>query len=60
MTSFIDTVQGAVTDMNSNSEIQMISIQSLMSQRQTAVQLTTNIVQALGDQENKIADNIGH
>ena len=38
----------------------MVQIQSLMSQRQTAVSLTTNLVQSLGDQENKIADNIGH
>jgi hypothetical protein len=31
-----------------------------MSQRQTAIQLTTNIVQSLNDQANKIVANIGH
>jgi hypothetical protein len=31
-----------------------------MSQRQTAIQLTTNVVQSLGDQLNKIVANIGH
>jgi|CZKU01.1.fsa_nt_gi hypothetical protein len=49
----------AASDLNSSSELQMVQLQSLMSQRQTAISLTTNIVQSLGDQENKIADNIG-
>jgi hypothetical protein len=30
-----------------------------MSQRQTAIQLTTNLVQSLGDQASSIAKNIG-
>jgi hypothetical protein len=30
-----------------------------MSQRQTAIQITTNLVQALGDQMKAIAGNIG-
>ena len=51
----------AAANINSNSELQMIQLGSLMSQRQTAITLTTNLVQSLGDRPlNKIADNIGH
>lgn len=60
MTELVSGLQGAINDLNSGAELQMIGLQSLMSQRQTAVQLTTNLVQALGDQANKIAQNIGH
>ncbi len=58
--SYIQGVGDATAAVNSNSELQMIQLQSLMSQRQTAISLTTNLVQSLGDQENKIAENIGH
>jgi hypothetical protein len=57
MTTNLETM---VKDINGNSELEMINLQSLMSQRQAAVQLTTNLVQSLGDQMNKIAANIGH
>lgn len=60
MQGFINDLQGISSDFNSSAELQMIQLQSLMSQRQTAIQLTTNLVQSLGDQLNKIADNIGH
>ncbi|MDP9037151.1 MAG: hypothetical protein M3O50_20320 [Myxococcota bacterium] len=60
MQSFVTSLQATVSDLNSGAELQMIQIQSLMSQRQTAIQLTTNLVQSLGDQTNKIAQNIGH
>jgi hypothetical protein len=60
MTGFINALQGSVTNLNSGAELQMIQIQSFMSQRQTAVQITTNLVQSLDDQMNKIASNIGH
>jgi len=60
MNGFIKTLSGVNDDLNSNSELQMIQLQSLMSQRQTAIQLTTNLVQSLGDQTDKIAENIGH
>jgi hypothetical protein len=46
-------------NLNSDSEMTMINLQSLMSQRQTAVQLTTNLVQSLGDQSSDIAKNVG-
>jgi hypothetical protein len=57
---YVQTLSDAAGNLNSNSELGMVQIQSLMAQRQTAVTLTTNLVQSLGDQENKIADNIGH
>lgn len=55
-----DAVAEIQKDVNSGSELSMINLQSLMSQRQSAVQLVTNMVQALGDQMNKITSNIGH
>ena len=55
-----DAVQNIQKDMNASTELSMISLQSVMSQRQSAVPLITNMVQALGDQVNKIAANIGH
>jgi len=60
MQTFISNLQGCASDLNSGSELQMIQLQSLMSQRQTAIQLTTNLVQSLGDQAEKIAENVGH
>jgi hypothetical protein len=57
---YAQTLSDAAANLNSDSELQMVQLQSLMSQRQTAITLTTNLVESLGDQENKIADNIGH
>ncbi len=57
---YAQSVTDAVNSLNSNAELQEIQLQSLVSQRQTAVSLTTNMVQSLGDELNKIADNIGH
>ncbi len=53
------TLTDAASDLNSSTELAMVNLQSLMSQRQTAISLTTNLVQSLGDQLDKIADNIG-
>jgi hypothetical protein len=58
-TSIAQQLSDAASGINSDSELQMVQLQSLMSQRQTAISLTTNLVQSLGDQESKIADNIG-
>lgn len=55
-----DFVSSLQKDVNAGTELEMIKLQSLMSQRQSAVQVVTNLVQALGDQMNKIASNIGH
>ncbi len=59
ITNIGETLKQAASDVNSGAELNMINLQSLMSQRQTAIQLTTNLVQSLGDQMNKVADNIG-
>lgn len=58
--TYTQNLTDATSDLNSNAELGMVHLQSLMSQQQMAVTLTTNLVQSLGDQENKIADNIGH
>jgi hypothetical protein len=60
MKTFIDKLQGCATDLNSSSELQLIQLQSLMSERQTAIELTTNLVQSLGSQSEKIVENVGH
>ena len=59
MDSLITSVKSHQSNLNSNAEIGMIQMQSLMSQRQTAIQLTTNIIQSLNEQANKIVANIG-
>ena len=46
-------------DLNSDSEMTMITLQSLMSQRETAVQLSTNLIQSLGQQSSDITKNVG-
>ena len=56
----LSSTKSMQSKLNSNSEVDMIRMQSLMSQRQTAIQLTTNIIQSLNDQANKIVANIGH
>jgi hypothetical protein len=60
MSSLINATKNHQSELNSDAEIDMIRLQSLMSQRQTAIQLTTNIIQSLNDQANKIVANIGH
>jgi hypothetical protein len=57
---FVQSLQGVASDINSGAQLQMIQLESLMSQQQTAVELTTNLVQSLGDQSEKVAENIGH
>lgn len=51
-----DDAKGA---LSKNSELGMIQLQSIMSQRQSAVQITTNLVQSLGEQMKSITGNIG-
>ncbi len=59
LTQLEQNLKNDASNLNSNSEMIMINLQSLMSQRQTAVQLTTNLVQSVGDQASSIAKNIG-
>jgi hypothetical protein len=60
LTSFTNTLNGISSSLSSGAELQMIKIQSLMSERTTAIQLTTNILQSFDDGLAKIAGNIGH
>jgi hypothetical protein len=45
--------------LESSAQLEMIKLQSLMSDRQTAIQLSTNLVSALGDSTKSIASNVG-
>jgi hypothetical protein len=45
-------------DLDSSSQMDMINLQQLMSTRQTAIQLATNLVAACGESAKSIASNI--
>lgn len=49
----------AATSLSHDAEIEMLNLQSLMSSRQQALQLCTNMVVALGDSAQRIASNVG-
>ncbi len=57
---FTDTLTQINGTLNSNSTLNMVQVQSLMSDRTTAIQLATNILQSFDDGLNKVASNIGH
>lgn len=52
-------VGDAIKGLNDSSQMDMIQLQSIMSQRQTAIQLTTNLVAALGETSKAIVGKIG-
>lgn len=54
-----DFIDGLSKDIESSSQMNMIQLQSLMSARQTAIQLSTNLISALGESSKAIASNIG-
>jgi hypothetical protein len=54
------TFKNALSDLDSSAQLEMIQLQSSMSTRQTAIQLCTNLVSALGKGNEAIAANIGH
>ena len=57
---YVEQVQSLTSSINSNMQLGMINLQSLLSQRQSAIQLTTNMLQAIDDGTDKITANIGH
>lgn len=57
---FTDAIGRLQESVNQGSELGMIRLQSIMSQRQTALQITTGMMQSLNEMTNKIAANIGH
>lgn len=58
--SMQDSLKQASATMDSDAELEMMQLQSVMSQRQTAIQLTTNLIQTMNESVRKVAENIGH
>jgi hypothetical protein len=54
------TVGNVTKQLESSAQLEMIQLQSVMSARQTAIQLCTNLVSALGKSNEAIVGNIGH
>ena len=59
MTAFAGDVQSMLDNVNGNAEINMIQLQQVMSQRQTAVQLTTSLLAKLDEGTKSVVGNIG-
>lgn len=57
--AFAERLGALSKDISSSAELDMIQLQSLMSQRQMAVQLCTNLMQSLNDTTKAIAQKIG-
>jgi hypothetical protein len=56
--SVTDGVDNLLEGINDDAEIRMIELQSLMSARQTAISLTTNILNKIQQAEQSVVDNI--
>ncbi len=54
----IEDLSDVNTQLDSASQLTMIKLQSAMSQREQAIQLTTNILQTLNDGATKVIGNI--
>lgn len=52
-------VSNTMKKLETNAQLEMIELQSLMSTRQTAIQLATNMVSSIGQGPQAIANNIG-
>lgn len=52
-------LENKLKDLEAEAQIGMIHLQSLMSNRQTAIQLSTNLISSLGESHKAIASNIG-
>jgi hypothetical protein len=53
-------IEAVGKDLESSAQMNMIHLQSLISSRQTAVQLATNMVSSLGESTKSIVANLGH
>ena len=58
VTNLSQNLKTYTSNLNSDSEMQMINLQSLMSSRQTAVELSTNMMQTLGSTGLAIVANL--
>lgn len=52
-------LETAVKDIESGAELEMIQLQSLMSARNTAISLATNMMSAIGKGQDAVVGNIG-
>ena len=59
MKATMQYLDGVGKDIDSSAQLDMIRLQSIMSARQTAIQLSTNLVSALGESTKAIVSNIG-
>jgi hypothetical protein len=59
MTAFAGDIRSMLDNVNGNAEINMIQLQQVMSQRQTAVQLTTSLLAKLDEGTKSVVGNIG-
>jgi hypothetical protein len=59
LTDFTNTLNNINSSLSSGAEIGMIKIQSLVSERTTAITLATSTLQSLNDGTQKIVDKIG-
>ncbi len=58
ITNLTQNLKTYTSSLNSDAEMQMINLQSLMSSRQTAVELSTNMMQAMSTTDQSIVSNI--
>lgn len=56
--SILNTLSDVGNQLNSDNQMQMISLQSAMSDREQAIELTSNILQAVDDSASKVIANI--
>jgi hypothetical protein len=56
--NILQDLNGATSDTSSSDQMQMISLNSLMSEEQTAVQLTTNMMQTFSQMNESITANM--
>jgi hypothetical protein len=59
LTAFAGDIGSMLDNVNGNAELNMIQLQQVMGQRQTAVQLTTSMLAKLDDGTKSIVTNIG-
>jgi hypothetical protein len=58
VTNVTQNLKTYTSSLNSDAEMQMINLQSLMSSRQTAVELSTNMMETLASTDQSIAANL--
>ncbi len=59
VTAYAGDIHSMLDNVNGNAEINMIQLQQVMSQRQTAVQLTTSLLAKLDEGTKSVVGNIG-